>query len=182
MAEASRVGTLAGEFLGLPESMLSTELIDGEVLVSPAPELKHQDTVLAMARILEQLMLDGKVRVAPVDVQLDEANVVQPDVLWTAPDSKCIPVEGKYLHGAPDLVVEVLSPSTARYDRAEKFGLYEQHGTLEYWLVDSQAQYVEVWRRVAEKFERQGVFGPEDSFESALLDGMQVKLEGLFAE
>jgi Uma2 family endonuclease len=79
----------ASEFLALPESNLPTELIIGEVFMSPAPALNRQD----------------------------DANIAQLNVLWVAPGSTCVPFEGRYLRGAPDLVVEVLSPGTARRDK-----------------------------------------------------------------
>ena len=184
MAEATHVRISAAEFARLEETTIPAMLLNGEVIVSPTPKRFHQKLAYALAKMIEIMAnRQGEINIAPLDVYLDEHNVLQPDVFWVAgPQSLCQLGKDDYWHGAPDLVVEVLSPSTARYDRAEKFRLYEQHGTLEYWLVDPQAQYVEVWRRAAEKFERQGVFGPEDSFESSLLGGKQVKLAGLFAD
>jgi Uma2 family endonuclease len=88
--------------------------------------------------------------------------------LWIASDSQCV-IDDKRLRGAPDLVVEVLSPSTARDDKTVKFRLYEQHGSRELWLIDPTAEYVEVWRREDEQFVQNGVYGPADSFQSAVL-------------
>jgi Uma2 family endonuclease len=116
----------------------------------------------------------GKIYVAPVDVYLDDANVVQPDVLWVAPGSACVPFEGKYLRGAPDLVVEVLSPGTARRDKKAKFDLYEKHGVREYWLIDSGAKLLEAWQLKDSRFIRLDVFGPGDQFDSPLLGPIDV--------
>lgn len=170
----------AQEFLQLPESNQPTELINGEVIMAPAPELSHQDIVLQIAALLKSTIGDGKVRIAPVDVHLDEVTVVQPDVLWTAPNSQCLPVEGKHLRGAPELVVEVLSPTTARYDKGIKFDLYEQYGVREYWIVDPVSEYMEVFCLDDSKFVRHGVWGPEDTFASPLMG--QINLSQIFEE
>ena len=79
-------------------------------------------------------------------------------------DSLCKLGADDYWHGAPDLVVEVLSPSTALRDHGVKFGLYEQHGTREYWLIDPAAEFVEVFRRENDAFVRFGAFGNAETF------------------
>ena len=169
----------ADEFLRLPETSQRTELIDGEIIVT-APELDHQDILLNTAFALKNLVPDGKVRVSPVDVYLDDFNLVQPDVLWASAESKCVPFGKKYMRGAPELVVEVLSPSTALRDKGVKFRLYEAHGVHEYWIIDPAAQYVEVWQRSGEKFERHGVFGAGESFVSAALGQKAVEVSEIF--
>jgi Uma2 family endonuclease len=87
----------ASEFLALPESNLPAELLNSEIIMSPAPELSHQDIVGRLYMLIKTLAPGGKVYFAPVDVYLDESNVVQPDVLWIADGSACVPVEGKGL-------------------------------------------------------------------------------------
>jgi Uma2 family endonuclease len=170
----------AAAFLALPETNLPTQLLGGEVVMTPAPSAKHQRIVFTVAKLVETLASDGVVYLAPVDVYLDETDVVQPDVIWIAPDSTCVLVEDRYWQGAPDLVIEVLSPGTARMDKRDKFRLYETHGVREYWLVDPEAEYIEVWRREEERFVQDGVFGPDESFLSAVLHGQEVKGEAVF--
>ncbi len=166
----------ATEFLELPETVLPTELINGEVFRMPAPQLNHQDVVLQIALFLKQRLTTGKIYVAPVDVYLDEINVVQPDVLWIAPDNtRCISFQGKYLRGAPDLVIEVFSPGTARRDKREKFRLYQKYGVREYWMVDPLEQFIEVWQLVKEKFVLVDVYGPGEVFNSPLIGEVDVK-------
>lgn len=165
----------SAEFLALPETMLPMELIDGEVIMSPAPELNHQNIVGKVYLLLNSLSKGGTVYVAPVDVYLDEANTVQPDVLWAAPESRCSAVAGKYLRGGPDLVVELFSPGTARRDKREKFRLYEKHGVREYWMVDTVEKFIEVWVREGDKFPRLDVYGPEEQFASPLLSAVDTK-------
>lgn len=180
MAAQVETRMTAAEFFELPESKLPVELIDGEVFMGPAPELGHQDTVGQTYMSLRSLVTEGKVYFAPVDVYLDEVNIVQPDVLWLSPQSTCVPVEGKYLRGAPDLVVEVFSPGSISRDKKKKFKLYEKHGVREYWMMDPQEQYIEVQRLENGRFVLQGVYEPGDTFESAVLGGKTVEVKALF--
>ena len=162
------------EFYQMPESMLPVELIDGAIIMSPAPELEHQDSALNLASFLKHRATNGHVYVAPVDVELDEHNVLQPDVLWVAPDSICKPFEGKRLIGAPDFVAEVLSPSSGARDRKKKFRLYEKFGTREYWILDPVARLIEVWTRVGNKLTWLNVFEPGEQIASPLFGTVDV--------
>lgn len=169
----------AKAFSELPESNLPTELIDGELIVSPAPIPEHQSASVELLFLLRGIIPNGKLFHAPIDVYFDEANILQPDIVWVAQDSQCF-IGDKRLEGAPDLVIEILSPSTARRDKNKKFSLYEKHGVREYWLVDPIAQYVEVWRLEDGKFEPKGVFGPGDTFTSAVLNNQPVDVSLIF--
>jgi Uma2 family endonuclease len=171
----------AREFFELPETNTPEELLDGEVIMSPAPVPKHQLCVANVYDLLKGLVPDGRVFFAPVGVFLDEGNVPEPDLVWVSEGGKCR-IGDRYLEGAPDLIVEVLSPGTALRDKTTKFRLYEQHGVNEYWLADPDAQYLEVWRLDGKKFIQQGVFGPGDTFESAVLGGKTVELRAVFPE
>ena len=170
----------AQEFLQLPESQTFTELINGEIIVSPAPKDSHQSTVFETAKYVERLAPHGKVRLAPIDVYLDESNVIQPDVMWNSSESQCILIEDDYWRGAPDLIVEVLSRSTALRDKRAKFHLYEEHGVKEYWIVDALARYVEVWRQQEGEFVHNGIYGEGETFVSAVLDEKVVEVLSLF--
>ncbi len=79
------------------------------------------------------------------------------------------------LRGAPDLVIEVLSPGTARRDKKDKFSLYEKHGVREYWIIDPSEKLLEVWQLRDGRFSRLDVFGPGDPFTSLLLGPIDVK-------
>ena len=181
MADLTQTRMTVAEFKQLPESSEHIELVDGEIVMSPTPKYKHQRLIFPLAQLLDQLTNTGSVVVSPMDVYLDNENVVQPDVFWVSgPDSRCQLGEDDYWHGAPDLVVEVLSPGTALRDKTVKFDLYEKCGVREYWLIDPEAQYVEVWRLENGQFRRVGVFGKNDEFESPVL-GQLVKVAVLFA-
>ena len=117
-----------------------------------------------------------------VEEHLDDENVVQPDVFWVSGvESLCKLGADGYWHGAPDLVVEVLSPSTALRDHGVKFALYEQHGTREYWLIDTEGEFVEVFHREGERLTRFGVFGTKDSFALSVLSAAEIPVSILFA-
>src|SRR5262245_47839316 len=119
------------QFVNLPENADKRfELINGEIIVAYAPVPDHQAAVLSTAILLRSIVPNGRVFIAPLEVYLDEHNLPQPDVTWVAENSKCV-IAPKRLEGPPDLVVEVLSPSTSRYDKTFKFLLYEKHGVRE---------------------------------------------------
>jgi Uma2 family endonuclease len=163
------------EFLALPETMLRRELIYGELVEAvAAPELDHQDVVGSIFVLLKARakIVGGKAYIAPVDVRLMTKVVVQPDAFWVAASSTCKPEGKKRLVGAPDLIAEVLSLSTAYEDRKRKFELYEQFGVREYWLVDPRSQLIEVWHLENGRFQRIGIYGVNDSFDSPLLGGI----------
>jgi Uma2 family endonuclease len=89
-------------------------------------------------------------------------------------------VTEKRLEGPPDLIVEVLSPGTERRDKKDKFELYQRFGVREYWIMHPQEEYIEVWRLENGVLVRQGVYGPDESFVSAVLGGKTVELKGIF--
>ena len=172
------------EYLALPETMQHVELINGEIIEMPSPEANHQDVVgncFLMLKIRAK-EIGGKVYVSPLDVILDHGNVVQPDVLWIAPEgSKCIIDRfTKRLHGAPDLVVEVLSPGNTYHDRRTKFKLYQQHGVREYWMIDPREKLVEVWVLRDGKFDFLDAYGENETFTSTLVGAVEVN--AFFAE
>lgn len=182
MVEQVKTRMAAAEFFQLPESMQQIELLDGEVDMSPAPVLNHQRFVGNLYTLLRGLAPDGEVFVSPVDVYFDDPNITQPDVLWvSAHNTNCIPVEGKYLRGAPDLVVEVLSPGTARKDKKTKLELYQRYGVREYWIGDAANLYLEVRQNQNGTFVLQGIYGPGDTFELAALGRKTVDLSAVFA-
>jgi Uma2 family endonuclease len=157
------------------------QLIDGEVIIGMPPIPRHQAIVIEIIFFLKTYSQEkkGQVYTAPIDVYLDEHNSFEPDVLYLTPETNC-KVEEKRLVGAPDLVVEVLSPSTAKYDRDEKQRTYERHGVREYWIVDPVHELVEVrvWQEGV--FDYQGAYGIEDSFQSKTL-AETVSVRPLFA-
>jgi Uma2 family endonuclease len=184
MVNPVRIRMTAAEFMALPETSEPQELIDGEVVMSPAPKDRHQDVVgnaYTLLRGLSGRAGGGAVRMAPLDVHLDESNVVQPDVFWVSGESdRCRLGEDGYWHGPPDLVIEVLSPSTARFDRTVKFLLYEKHAIREYWIIQPDLKQIEVWALDGVEYALRGTYTPGDAFESPALNSQSIAAETLF--
>src|SRR5690349_22599189 len=100
MAEAVGTKVTAEEFAKLPETNLPTELIDGEIIRMPSPKSIHQRIVREVFQLISRLVDGGEVFFAPLDVYLDEYNVVQPDIFWVSgPASKCKLGDDDYWHG-----------------------------------------------------------------------------------
>ena len=135
------------DYLDGEETNRRRELAYGVLREPPAPFFSHQQLVFRVARLLEDHAEPrglGRVGLAPIDVVLDaeRALVVQPDVLFVA--AARLSIIRDQVWGAPDLVVEVLSPGTESRDRVEKLGWYRQYGVREYWIVDLAGERVTV--------------------------------------
>ena len=123
------------------------ELLDGDLVVAPAPNLKRQRVLLALAMSSSRFVKEaglGEVLLSPCDVVLSDTDVVQPDLLFISRGRGHLVRNGDNVQGTPDLVVEILSPATADRDRGYKRALYARHGVAEYWLVDPVAETISV--------------------------------------
>ena len=132
----------------MPDDGNRYEAIEGDLYVTPAPTPRHQILLLRLYDALRPLLPRprGVLLVSPVGVEFpDTREGVQPDLLFVSSERLCI-IGDASLTGAPDLVVEILSPSTASRDRTIKLELYERQGVTEYWIVDPDANAVDVWR------------------------------------
>ena len=132
------------EYVLFPSDGMRHEIINGLHFMNPAPSPRHQAISLKITvQLYQQIQAKGrgKVLTAPIDLQLSETDVVQPDILVVA-DGNDIVTDTR-IQGVPDLIVEVLSPSNRKYDQELKKRLYEQHRVPEYWIVDPTAKSVE---------------------------------------
>lgn len=163
-----------------PESNTPVELIEGEVIVSPSPVLRHQVLIGRLHLVLIEVTRSkgGLLVLAPFDVRLDEDTSVQPDLLWLSAERGGLAGERR-IEGAPDLVVEVISPGSVRMDRVVKFRLYERYGVQEYWLADPEG-VIEVFSLRDGKYALVGAYESGETFTSPLL-GQPVPLAELFA-
>ncbi len=158
------------------------QLLDGEMIVAPSPTERHQAISGNLYVILRQyvnLRNLGRVWYAPLDVVLSNHDVAQPDVFFISNERSDIVTEAN-IQGAPDLVVEVLSPGTTQYDRGYKRSLYGHHGVREYWLVDPEAETVEVLTSNSEGLVSHGTYHRGDMLTSPLLEGLSISLEQIF--
>lgn len=153
------------EFARLPsEGSQRYEVIAGELVVTPSPSLRHQRISIALAARLHTFVRDnrlGEVFAAPVDVLFAEGDYMEPDIVFVRNDHREFFTD-RGIEGPPDLVVEILSASTAPRDRGIKLERYRHFGVPEYWMVDPDARAIEVWR-LGEGAEAAEVFGPKDT-------------------
>jgi Uma2 family endonuclease len=165
------------DYLGLPDEP-RCELLYGRLLVTPAPTARHQHLVLNLARVLADCAdrQGDRALVSPIDVVLADHSVVQPDVVYVRAAGSSI-IRDR-VEGAPDLVVEVLSPGTARRDLGEKLRLYAEAGVAEYWIVDPGLQTFEFLVRSDDGFRLRLPDGP--AYRSAAIPGLELDLEAFW--
>jgi Uma2 family endonuclease len=159
------------------------ELLSGEFIMSPAPGLDHQGISIELSyRLLDYLHKHkiGRVYAAPVDVIFDKWNVCQPDLIFVSNERASI-LAPAGVFGAPDLVMELLSPSSSYYDLTKKKELYERFGVKEYWIVDPMEHAIDIFAN------RNGAFALTFSGRgtgqapSEVLPGFVVEIGELFA-
>ena len=168
------------DYKSLPDDQ-RCELLDGELIKMPSPSSRHQDVLRNLLVRLDGLVSDralGEVYPAPLDVVLGE-DVVQPDLLFISKDRLGI-VGKEEVQSAPDLVIEILSSSTAARDKGYKRILYARHGVQEYWLADPPNGTIEILLPKPEGFEGYRVFKKDQSLHSPFLAGFEIPLHEVF--
>ena len=158
------------------------ELLDGDLIMVPAPRVAHQRNTKKLANLLDDFVENhdlGEVFIAPTDVVLSETDVVQPDILFVRKERSHI-VTDDNIRGAPDMVIEVLSPSTAQRDRTLKRTLYALHGVPEYWQADTDAKNVVVLTLDNGEYKVAGIYGEGQTLVSPLLPGFTLEIDRVF--
>ena len=160
------------------------ELLHGALVMAPAPREIHQ-SILGRLHIDMGVFLDehnlGYIYFSPFDVVLSDENVVQPDLLFIS-NERAHSITPDNIQGAPDLVVEILSPATAERDRTVKFELYAEHGVQEYWIVDPDARSITVFLLNEGEFEEVDTYSEGETLTSPMLAGFTFKLDGKFRQ
>jgi Uma2 family endonuclease len=161
------------------------ELIEGELFVSRAPGIPHQRIVHNLQMALGAYLLRnplGMLVPGPGVIFSDLSGVI-PDLVFVRQERQSEIAAGERVMGAPDLVIEVLSPGAenARRDRVVKRQLYRKYGVQEYWIVDPEQRAVEVYRRQRRSLERIGTFMDEDEITSPLFPGFRLKSRDIFS-
>ena len=159
------------------------QLIQGEFVMSPAPSVYHQQISKRIFQILYkniEISQKGEVFYSPIDVYLDQENVFQPDLVVVLKDSKA-KIEERGIIGAPDIVIEVLSPSSAYYDLVEKKEVYQKYGVKEYWIVDPKRKAVEIYKNHDDGFVLAASAKEKGKVYSEILN-IELDLDELFKE
>jgi Uma2 family endonuclease len=133
------------EFWALPESVLPTEYVNGEIIMSPSPTVAHQYVVGNIFRVLDAFLnkkMRGQLFFAPLDVVLPSGDVIQPDVFFLSEDDAKQAINDDRVRCAPLFAVEILSPGSITHDTITKRELYERNGVREYWIVDTEKRCI----------------------------------------
>ena len=171
------------DYLNIPEEDENRyELINGELYMAPAPSWEHQKSAINLSTLLDNFVSDtglGEVVASPIDVYLSDEDVFQPDIVFISNERLGI-IRSDGIHGAPDLVIEVLSPGTERIDRTLKSERYEMFDVREYWQANPIAKTILVLRARDGAFERVGLFTEGMTLETPLLPGLRVDVSAVF--
>ena len=172
------------DYLAMPDEYPRYELLEGELVEMVSPTSRHQ-------RISRQLFTAlnthcaahdlGEVFYAPLDVILSRTIVVQPDLLFIS-KARRAELIGERITGAPDLVIEILSPATSARDFNQKRKLYARHGVKEYWIVDPDDETIEVQRLQGNVFSTVALFEKGQTLTSPMFEGLNVDVGQVFVE
>ncbi|MBB6448719.1 Uma2 family endonuclease [Geomicrobium halophilum] len=159
------------------------EIINGiRYDLKPSPGLDHQLLVSKILNIIyDTCRPKGIVIVSPMDIYLDEDNILQPDVIFISNENMHI-IHDQKIKGAPNLVVEILPPQSGKHDKIHKKEVYERFGVPEFWVVDPQHEIVDQFVLNREKYQLQGTFSEEHLLTSPNLDCIHIDLRALFQE
>lgn len=161
------------------------QLINYDLIMSPSPNSKHQLISMKLSLLIGNFLIktenQGLLLAAPMDVKLDDGNIFQPDLIYVTAERKEKLLKDR-IEGAPDLIIEILSPSNGYYDLRQKKDIYEKYGVAEYIIIDPLQLSVEIYvLKEALYILDQKVKQPE-TFHSTVLNGFSVELKELFAQ
>lgn len=159
------------------------EFLEGELLVTPAPSRRHQAVSMALSGHLWRFTLEqslGEILCAPLDLILPDGNILQPDILFIKESRRPADELQGGVHGAPDLVIEILSPTSVQRDTVQKREVYSRNGVQEYWIVDPTGTSVEVLTQQGDGLELWQRFARESTLTSPLLPGLELDLSAVF--
>jgi Uma2 family endonuclease len=160
------------------------QLIGGDLVLTPPPSMYHQRIsakLVARMRIFAESHDLGEVYHPPTSVYFNEEETYQPDIVFIAKGRTAI-IEADRVNGAPDLVIEILSPSTAHNDLQTKFKTYEKYALGEYWIIDPDKHMVDVYRKHGAGLTLRRKVGGKGLIESKVLPGFKVDAEYLFSD
>ena len=173
-----RIRLTYDDYVGLPNDGKRYEILDGELFVTPSPRPRHQQVSINLEFILLQHIRGhrlGQILHAPIDLILDPTTVAQPDILFIRAGREAI-ISERGIEAAPDLVVEILSPSSIRQDRTTKATLYGRFGVAHYWIVDPDARTIELYELDEGSYRLVAEEAGEATIRPALFPGFEFSL------
>jgi len=179
---SQRRSLTAADLQTLPDDGNRYEIIRGQLIVSPSPSYRHQRASLKLGSALDTFLTDtgvGQAVAAPMDVYLSPNDVVQPDLLVVL-EGRAEIIQNRGIMGAPDVVIEIVSPSSIETDFLRKSKLYELYGVREYWIVNPESQMVSVQTLHDDRFEITGEYSHDDLLTSSVLEGFELAVSVLF--
>ncbi|MBE0479245.1 Uma2 family endonuclease [Candidatus Aerophobetes bacterium] len=171
------------DYVKIPEDRVTHQIIGGKLFMTPAPSSYHQKVSRNLEFAIWSYVKEnnlGEVFDAPIDVVFSSVNVVQPDIVFISKDRLKI-LEERGIFGAPDLVVEIISPGTSELDVKLKKQLYQRFGVREYWIVYPEEKKVEVFKLKGGSFKGEGTFLKEDTLAPELFPGLKINLNEIFS-
>ncbi len=169
------------DYLKTPEDE-RYELVEGALLMTPSPVPRHQRISRKIEFVLEKFITEndlGEVFYAPCDVYLDDENVVQPDILFISKERLNI-IGEKNIEGAPDIVIEIISESTAYRDFVQKKKLYAGFGVKEYWIVIPEEESIDLYILKDNAYTLHKTYGNDEILESSALKDLKIVLKNIF--
>ncbi len=172
-----------GDYKTFPDNDgIRKEIIEGELFMTPAPSTKHQRILgklfILLSNFVEENNL-GEIFLAPYDIVFSDINIMQPDIIFITKVNFKIITELN-VQGTPDLLIEILSPSTKVNDRLFKKQVYEKFGVKEYWIVDPEKESVEIWELKNKKFQLALKAGKKQMIKSQVLSELTIELTKIF--
>jgi Uma2 family endonuclease len=175
---AGKIVLTYAQYRALPDDGRRYELLEGELYMTPAPSTQHQRIVMRLSALLythvQQRQL-GDVLPSPIDVLLSPLTVVQPDLVFVSWNRRAIITE-RAIEGAPDLVIEILSPTTADHDRTLKAQIYARYRVPQYWIIAPQERRLEVYALETDTYRMVSVHAENAHFQPLLFPGLTIPL------
>ncbi|MGH2586150.1 MAG: Uma2 family endonuclease [Dehalococcoidia bacterium] len=183
MTLKSKIRFKAEDIWDTPDDGKRYEVIDGALFVTPPPGWGHQRSLNKLGFFVSGYVYErnlGEVAQAPVGVVLDDENGIEPDLIYVSKERLHI-ISERGVEGAPDLIVEVLSPSTQSRDKGIKMRRYAAAGVPRYWMLDYRRHFLEAHRLGEQGYELTGRYGPGDIFRPEIFPGLEIAIDDLWA-
>lgn len=183
MMQSKRIVLTYEDYLSLPNDRNRYQILEGDLAVTPSPNVKHQSVSRNLEFVLFSYVKDydlGEILDAPIDVVLDDINIVVPDIVFVSSGRRSI-IEDKRIAGAPDLIIEIISPSTVRFDRISKIQIYSRQGVEWYWIVDAENQTLEEYHLDGNAYRIAGVYQGNTIFSPGVFPGLKIDLSQVWA-